>query len=45
MRWAGHVAHIDEMKNTYQVLVGRSQGEDVGIGDGGVKLDNGEVGW
>ena len=26
MRWAGHVAHMDEEKGVYRVLVGRSEG-------------------
>jgi len=35
MRWEGHVAHMEEMRNTYNTLIGRPKGrdqsEDLGI--------------
>jgi CRISPR/Cas system-associated protein Cas7 (RAMP superfamily) len=35
MRWAGHVAHMVDMKNAYKILVGKPEGkrqsEDTGI--------------
>jgi hypothetical protein len=34
-RWVGHVAHVGEMGNVYNILVGKSEGnhsEDLGIG-------------
>ena len=27
MRWAGHVARIDEMRDVYRVLVGKPEGK------------------
>jgi hypothetical protein len=27
MRWAGHIAHMGEMKDGYKVLVGKSEGK------------------
>ena len=27
LRWAGHVAHMEESRNTYRVLVGRPEGK------------------
>jgi hypothetical protein len=27
MRWAGHVAHIEEMRNIYNILVGKPKGK------------------
>jgi hypothetical protein len=27
MRWAGHVAHTDEMRNAYKLLVGKPEGK------------------
>jgi len=27
MRWAGHVAHKGEMRNAYNILVGKSEGK------------------
>jgi hypothetical protein len=27
MRWAGHVAHIGEIRNTYKILVGKPEGK------------------
>jgi hypothetical protein len=35
MKWAGHVAHVVEMRNAYNILVGKPEGEihleDLGI--------------
>jgi len=30
IRWAGHVAHVDEERGVYRVLVGKSEGETTG---------------
>jgi hypothetical protein len=27
MKWAGHVAYMEEMKNAYKVLVGKLEGK------------------
>jgi hypothetical protein len=27
MRWAGHAAHMEEMKNTNKILIGKSEGK------------------
>jgi hypothetical protein len=27
MRWTGHVAHIEEMRNAYNILVGKHEGK------------------
>jgi len=27
MRWAGHVAHMGEMKNAYSILLGKPEGK------------------
>jgi hypothetical protein len=27
VRWAGHVAHMGELRNTYSILVGKSEGK------------------
>jgi hypothetical protein len=27
LRWAGHTAHIREMKNAYRILVGKPRGK------------------
>jgi hypothetical protein len=32
MRWAGHIAHMGEMRNAYKIFVGKSEGEGLGIG-------------
>jgi hypothetical protein len=54
MRWAGHVAHMEDRRGTYRVLVGRLRErghlEDPGI-DGSLKLKwifrnrNGDMDW
>jgi hypothetical protein len=42
MRWAGHIAHIGEMRNAYNILVGKSEGnnhsEDLDV-DGKIILE------
>jgi hypothetical protein len=37
MRWAGHVVRMGEMRNTYKILVGRTEGRDHSedLGSGG----------
>jgi hypothetical protein len=27
MRWAGHVVHIEEMRNAYNIFVGKPEGK------------------
>jgi hypothetical protein len=27
MRWVGHVAHMEEMRNAYKILVGKPEGK------------------
>jgi len=27
MRWAGHVAHMGEVRNAYKILVGKAEGK------------------
>jgi hypothetical protein len=42
MRWVGHVARMEEMRNSYNILIGKSERknhlEDLGI-DGGIILE------
>jgi hypothetical protein len=33
MRWAGYVAHVGEMRNALNILVGRDHLEDLGINE------------
>jgi hypothetical protein len=28
IRWTGHVAHMGEMRNAYNILVGKTKGRD-----------------
>jgi len=28
MRWAGHVAHMGKMRDTYKIFVGKTEGRD-----------------
>jgi hypothetical protein len=35
MRWAGHVASMEKMKNTYNILIGKYHLEDLGV-DGNI---------
>jgi hypothetical protein len=50
IRWAGHVARIREKKNTYRILVGKSEGKR-SLGRprrrwvDNIKIDLGERGW
>jgi hypothetical protein len=41
MRWAGHVAHLGEVRGAYNILVGKPEGrnhwEDIGV-DGRITL-------
>ncbi|KAJ4442509.1 hypothetical protein ANN_04096 [Periplaneta americana] len=49
-RWAGHVAHMDESRNAYRVLVGRPEGKRL-LGrprrrwEENIKMNLGEVGY
>jgi hypothetical protein len=42
MRWAGHIARMEDIRNAYNILVGKSEGknhsEDLGI-DGKIILE------
>jgi len=31
MRWAGHVARMEEMRNSYNILVGKPEGKRLGV--------------
>jgi hypothetical protein len=50
MRWAGHVARMGEMRNTYRLLVGKPEGKRP-LGRprcrwvDNSRMDLGEVGW
>jgi len=48
MRWAGNVAHMGEMRNSYKNLVGKPKGtiplRDIGI-DENTTMDLYERGW
>jgi hypothetical protein len=50
MRWAGHVAQMDEKRNTYRLLVGKPEG-NIPLGRprhrlvNNIRMDLGEVGW
>jgi hypothetical protein len=50
MRWAGHVAHKGEMRNAYNILVGKSEGKTP-LGrarhrcDDNIRMDLKEMGW
>jgi hypothetical protein len=50
VRWAGHVASIEEVKNTCKSLVGKPEGKRPCIRprhrwEGNIKMDLWEVGW
>jgi hypothetical protein len=50
MRWAGHVARIEEERNVYKVLVGKPEGRRQ-LGrpwrrwENGIRMDLREIGW
>jgi hypothetical protein len=50
MRWAGHVARMEEGRNVYRVLLGKLEGKRP-LGrprcrwEDGIKMDLGEIGW
>jgi hypothetical protein len=50
IRWAGHVAHMEEGRGAYRIMVGDLREgdhlEDPGVdGDDDIKMDLQEVGW
>jgi hypothetical protein len=50
MRWAGHVARMEEKRNVYRLLVGKPEGKrPLGRprhrGVDNIRMDLGEVGW
>jgi hypothetical protein len=50
MRWAGHVARMDEKRNAYRILVGKPEGKKP-LGSprrrwmDNIKIDLKEMGW
>jgi hypothetical protein len=50
MKWAGHVAHMGEMRNAYRILVGKPEGKRL-LGGGrhrweyDIRMDLEEVVW
>jgi hypothetical protein len=50
MRWAGHVTHMQEMRNVYRILVWKPEGKKP-LGrptqrrEDDIKLDRQEMGW
>jgi hypothetical protein len=50
MRWAGHVAHVEEERKVYKDLVGKPEGKRP-LGrprrrwDDGIRMDLREIGW
>jgi hypothetical protein len=50
MRWMGHEVHMGKMRNTYKILVGKSE-EKIPLGrssrrwDDNIRLDLKEIGW
>jgi hypothetical protein len=52
MRWAGHVAHMEEKRNAYRILVGKPEGRRP-LGrprrrctrEDNIRIDLGEIGW
>jgi hypothetical protein len=49
-RWAGHVAHIEEIRNSYKFLVGESEGKRTlrrprNRWEGNIRMDLREIGW
>ena len=50
MRWTGHVAHIEELKNAHRILVGRPErknplGRPIRSWEDNIKMDLKEVGY
>jgi hypothetical protein len=50
MRWAGHVACMEEERNVYKVLVGKPKGKrplerPMRRWEDGIKMDLREIGW
>jgi hypothetical protein len=50
MRWAGHVAHMEEERNAHTILVGKTEGKrPLAMPryqlEGNVKMDLKETGW
>jgi hypothetical protein len=50
MRWAGHVARMGEKRNSYRLLVGKSEGKRPlerprRRWEDNIRMDLGEVGW
>jgi hypothetical protein len=44
MKWAGHVARMEEKKNVYRILVGKPEGKRRRWVDN-IKMDLRETGW
>jgi hypothetical protein len=50
LRWAGHVARMEERKGTYRALVGKSEGRrplgrPMRRWEDNIKMDLREIGW
>jgi hypothetical protein len=46
MRWAGHVARMEEKRNAHRLLVEKSEGKrPLGRWVDNIKMDLGEIGW
>jgi hypothetical protein len=48
--WAGHVACTGEMKNAYNILIGKSEGKrplerPIHIWENNIRMDLKEIGW
>jgi hypothetical protein len=46
MRWIGHVAHMEEMRNAYNILVGKHEGKRPRCRwKENIRMDLREIGW
>jgi hypothetical protein len=50
MRWAGHVAHMGEMRDAYEILVGKPEGKrplrrPTCRWEDNIRMDLREIGW
>jgi hypothetical protein len=50
MRWAGHIAHMGEIKNTCEVLIRKSEwrrplGRSMHRWEDNIRMDLGKIGW
>ena len=40
LRWAGHLAHMEELRNAYRVLVGKPEGNALALGKPRLRWEN-----